>query len=244
MTLIQAEQQRYTRQMMLPGWGEAGQEKLKNSRVFVAGAGGLGSPLLMYLAAAGVGNITVCDFDSPEMSNLNRQILHDESRIGINKATSAQTTLLNLNPYIQVTPITDKITADNVDAMVGDAQIIVDCMDNFDTRFALNRAALTKGIPFVHGSIWGLEGRLTFIQAPETPCLQCLYSEGPVKEVFPVLGATPGVIGTLQAVETIKYLIGIGEPLKHKLLVWDGNRMDFRTFKIRRDPACPTCGGH
>lgn len=234
--------ERYKRQMMMDGWGEETQRKLKNSTVFVAGVGGLGSPAAIYLAVAGIGHLVLCDFDAPELTNLNRQILHDDSRLGINKAVSGKMTLEKLNPDIRITALTDKIEAHNVDELVGESAIIVDCMDNFPTRFVLNESAIRKNIPLVHGSIWGLEGRLSFIHSPETPCLQCLFSDSPPKEVFPVLGTTPGVIGTLEALEAIKYLTGAGTNLKNKLLLWDGGATEFRTLKIRRDPDCPACG--
>ena len=243
MSLSDRELERYGRQMMLAGWGQETQEKLKEATAFVAGAGGLGSPLTIYLAVAGIGHIRVCDFDAPELSNLNRQILHDDTRIGVNKAVSAKRTLETLNPDIQVTALTDKVVAENVDEMVGNADVIVDCMDNFPTRYLLNEAAIRKQIPMVHGSVWGLEGRLSFIQPPETPCLRCLFPEAPPPEVFPVVGATPGVIGTLQAVETIKYLAGVGTNLKGKFLIWDGLEMEFMTVAFRKDPNCPACGG-
>ena len=242
MELSENEQKRYTRQMMMEGWGEETQKKLKKSKVFIAGAGGLGSPVAIYLAVAGVGNINICDFDSPDWSNLNRQILHNHNRIGTNKAVSAKQTLEELNPHIKVEAFTDKIIAENVDELVGDADLILDCMDNFPTRYLLNESAIRKKIPLVHGSIWGLEGRVTFIKSPETPCLRCYFPESPPKEVFPVLGATPGVIGTLQATEALKYLSGIGKVLSGRLLVWSGNDMSFRTFKGFKDPVCPTCG--
>jgi molybdopterin/thiamine biosynthesis adenylyltransferase len=236
------ELKRYNRQMIMDGWGEETQQKLKNSTVFIAGAGGLGSPVSIYLAVAGIGNIRICDFDSPDWSNLNRQILHNPKRIGINKAVSAKMTLEELNPDIKVTAITDKIVAENVDTIVGDAAIILDCMDNFPTRFLLNESAIRKKIPLVFGSIWGIEGRLSFIKSPETPCLKCIYPEAPPSEVFPVVGATPAVIGSLQALEAIKYLTGIGENLKGKLMVWDGKKTEFKNYKAYKDPQCPTCG--
>ncbi len=242
MKFTEEELKRYNRQMMMEGWGEETQARLKQSTVFIAGAGGLGSPVSIYLAVAGVGNIRICDFDSPDWSNLNRQILHNHGRIGINKAISAKQTLEELNPHISVTAFTDKIVAENVDALVGDAVLILDCMDNFPTRYLLNECAIRKNIPMVHGSIWGLDGRLTFIKSPETPCLSCYFPESPPKEVFPVLGATPGVIGTLQAMEALKFLTGIGTLLKGKLLVWSGHDMSFKTFKGFKDPACPVCG--
>lgn len=242
MTLSEEELKRYHRQMMMEGWGEETQKKLKGATVFIAGAGGLGSPVSIYLAVAGIGNIRICDFDSPDWSNLNRQILHDHTRIGVNKAISAQITIKKLNHSIRIAAFTDKIVAENVDELVGEADIIVDCMDNFPTRYLLNESAIRKKIPLVYGSIWGMDGRLSFIQSPETPCLRCLFPEAPPSETFPVLGTTPGVIGSLQALETIKYLSGQGTNLKGKLLVWDGARVEFRTFRAAKDPACPTCG--
>lgn len=235
------ELKRYTRQMMMDRWGEETQLKLKGSTIFIAGAGGLGSPVSIYLAVAGIGNIRVCDFDSPDWSNLNRQILHNHGRIGTNKAISAQQTLNELNPHVTVTAFTDKIVADNVDDLVGNADLIVDCMDNFPTRYLLNESAVRKRIPLVYGSIWGLEGRLSFISPPETPCLKCMFPEPPPAEVFPVVGATPGVIGTLQAMEVIKYFTGVGENLKGKILVWEGKKVEFKKYKAYKDPACPVC---
>ena len=242
MQFTEEELKRYTRQMMMEGWGEEKQQKLKGSTVFIAGAGGLGSPVSIYLAVAGVGHIRICDFDSPDWSNLNRQILHDHTRIGTNKAVSAKMTLERLNPAITVTAVTDKIVAGNVDELVGDAVLILDCMDNFPTRYLLNETAIRKRIPLVYGSIWGVDGRLSFIQSPETPCLRCIFPEAPPKEVFPVLGATPAVIGSLQALEALKYLTGTGATLKNQLLVWEGATTDFKKYRIRRDPDCPTCG--
>ena len=231
MHFSEEELKRYHRQMLIEGWGEKTQSKLKDSTVFVAGAGGLGSPVSIYLAVAGIGHIRICDFDSPDWSNLNRQILHDHTRIGINKAISAKMTIERLNPAVKVTAFTDKIVAENVDELVGDSDIILDCMDNFPTRYLLNECAIRKKIPMVYGSIWGMDGRLSFIQTPETPCLRCLFPEAPPSEVFPVLGTTPGVIGSLQALEAIKYLSGVGTSLKGRLLVWDGGRVEFKTFK-------------
>lgn len=239
--LTETERKRYDRQMRLAGWGESGQARLKKSHVFVAGAGGLGSPVSIYLAVAGVGKISLCDFDSPEWSNLNRQILHNPARIGINKAVSGKQTLEALNLEITVNALAERIDETSVDRLVGDADVIVDCMDNFSTRHVLSDCAIRKNIPLVHGAIWGVEGRLTVIQPPETPCLRCLVPESPPKEIFPVIGATPGVIGSLQAVETIKLLLGIGEPLKNRMLIWDGLLQDFYYVKAVRDPNCPSC---
>lgn len=242
MPFSEEELKRYHRQMMMDGWGEDTQKGLKKSTVFIAGAGGLGSPVAIYLSVAGIGHIRICDFDTPDWTNLNRQILHDHTRIGVNKAVSAQVTIKKLNHSVKVTAFTDKIVAENVDELVGDSAIILDCMDNFPTRYLLNESAIRKNIPLVYGSIWGMDGRLSFIKSPETPCLRCLFPEAPPSETFPVLGTTPGVIGSLQALEAIKYLTGIGSNIKGKLLVWDGARTEFRTFRAPKDPQCPACG--
>jgi adenylyltransferase/sulfurtransferase len=242
MPLNDTEQQRYKRQMMMQGWGEAAQQKLKSSSVFVAGAGGLGSPMSIYLAVAGVGELRICDFDAPEMSNLNRQILHDPTRIGMNKALSAKMTLERLNPDITVTALPERIDENTVDRLVGNAACIVDCMDNIPTRYVLNDYAIRKGIPLIHGAIWGMQGEVTFIHVPRTACLRCYLEEAPPKEVFPVLGATPGVIGTLQAMEVIKYLTSIGKNLAGEILLWDGALMEFQRVKLQKNPACPSCG--
>jgi molybdopterin-synthase adenylyltransferase len=236
------ERQRYTRQMIVPNWGEEAQRRLKASRVFIAGAGGLGSPVSFNLAVAGIGVIRICDFDSPELSNLNRQFLHDDSRIGMNKAESARRTLSRLNPHVQIDAITEKIDEANIDRLVGDSDLILDCMDNYPTRFVLNASAVRKGIPLIHGSIWGFEARVTFLHPPATPCLACIFKAAPPKEVFPVLGATPGITGTIQAMEAIKYLAGVGSLLKGRLLCCDYLEMKFFEVKVRKDPTCSACG--
>lgn len=241
MSFSEDELKRYHRQMLMDGWGEKTQERLKNSTVFIAGAGGLGSPAAIYLAVAGVGTIKICDFDSLDVTNLNRQILHDHTKIRTNKALSGKLTIERMNPHVKVIALTEKIGAENVDELVGDADMIVDCMDNFSTRYILNESAIRKHIPFVYGSIWGIEGMLSFIKSPETPCLRCMFPEAPPNELFPVVGTTPGVIGSLQALETIKYLSGIGTNIKGKLLVWYGGRNEFKVLKVSKDPQCPVC---
>lgn len=241
--LLPEERARYGRQILLDGWGEAAQELLKQTSVFVAGAGGLGSPVSMYLAVAGVGEIRIADFDSPELSNLNRQILHDPSRIGTNKAVSAEMTLSRLNSNVRITALGVRIDENNVDELVGGSALILDCMDNFPTRYVLDACARRKGIPLVHGSVWGMDGRVAVIQSPRTACLSCLYPAAPPKEIFPVVGATPGVVGSLQVIEALKVLTGVGTPLYGQMLVWEGASASFRTYRIRKDPLCPACGG-
>ncbi len=242
LVLSENDMKRYHRQMMIDGWGEDAQRKLKNTTVFVAGAGGLGSPTCFNLAVAGVGHIKLCDFDSPELSNLNRQFLHNDSRIGTNKAISGKQTLHQLNPDIEITALDCKLDDDNIDELLGDAAVIMDCMDNYPSRYVLNKAAIRKGIPMVHGSVWGLEGRLTFVHSPETPCFQCVFPEAPPKELFPVVGATPSVIGSMQALEALKYLCGFGELVKNRMLVVNCLSMTFQELKLRKDLNCPVCG--
>jgi adenylyltransferase/sulfurtransferase len=233
---------RYARQMMLPGWTIETQKKLARAKVFVVGAGGLGSPVALNLAMAGVGTIRICDADVVELSNLNRQCLHTEKSIGTNKADSAGATLSSINSKITVEPRSDRITDDNVDAVVGDCHVIVDCTDNFAARVALSRCSLKKGIPMVHGAIWGMEGRVTFFHPPQTPCFECMFSKAPPRKEVPVLGAAPSAIGSLQALETIKYLTGTGRLLKGRMLVLDGRAMEFQELKLEKDPLCPACG--
>ncbi|OGX41116.1 MAG: adenylyltransferase, partial [Omnitrophica WOR_2 bacterium RIFCSPHIGHO2_02_FULL_68_15] len=217
--LTREEQERYQRQMRLEGWGEAGQQRLKQASVLIVGAGGLGSPAALYLAAAGVGTLRICDSDAVELSNLNRQILHAQDRLGINKAQSAQRTLEALNPQIRVVAIAEHLDETNVERVLGDAELILDCLDNFPTRYLLSDTALHRHIPMIHAAVWGLEGRLTVLAPPATPCLRCLYPESPPKETFPVVGAAPGVLGCLQAMEALKWLTGLGTPLTGRLLV-------------------------
>jgi molybdopterin/thiamine biosynthesis adenylyltransferase len=240
-TLSAVEVSRYARQILIPGWGQGTQRELRARTVFVAGAGGLGSPVSIYLAAAGVGHLRIADFDTVDQTNLNRQILHDETRIGVNKADSARMTLERVNPYIRVTALPVRIDPLNVDELVDDADIIVDCMDNFATRYLLNDSAIRKGIPLVYGSIWGLHGQISFFHVPETACLRCLVPGEPPREIFPVLGVTPAVVGSWQALEALKYLTGVGRNLKGRLLFWEGDDMEIQTLPIRPDPQCRAC---
>ena len=241
--LTERELQRYDRQMMIYGFGEEGQEKLKQARVFIAGAGGLGSPVAVYLAVAGVGTIRIADHDKVELSNLNRQILHWDENIGEEKAESASGKLKKLNTDIKIETVAETITEANVTKLVGDADLIVDAMDNLPTRYLLNKTAMEKGIPFFHGAVYGYEGRAMTVIPGKSACLYCLYHgvEAP-EEKFPVIGVTPGVIGCIQAAEVIKYMTGQGELLTGRLLNYDGLRMKFTEFKINRDPDCAHCG--
>jgi adenylyltransferase/sulfurtransferase len=243
MNEITAEESvRYDRQMLIEGWGEEGQMRLKKARVFVAGAGGLGGPVSIYLAVAGVGELVICDADHVELSNLNRQILHPTERIGEFKAHSAAQTLGALNPEIQVSTSTDFLDEQSVERLVGHPDVVVDCLDNFETRYLLNRYCLTRGIPFVHGAVRGLLGQTTFIASPETPCLRCIFPEAPPKEKFPVVGATPGIVGTIQAMEVLKHLTGVGETLRGTLLMFEGDEMEFTRIVVKRREDCPDCG--
>jgi molybdopterin/thiamine biosynthesis adenylyltransferase len=232
---------RYARQIML--FGEDGQQRLKDARLLVAGAGGLGSPLCTYLAVAGIGHLRLVDFDKIELSNLNRQILHWDKDLDRLKVESAQEKLRQINPSIEIEVCSDRIDQSNVESLVGEADGIVDCMDNFATRYLLNRTAIRRRIPFFHAAIHGFEARVITFVPGETACFRCLFHEGPPPSgAFPEVGAAPGVAASIQAMEVIKYFTGCGELLKDRLLVFDGEAATFREFKLRRDPDCPDCG--
>jgi molybdopterin/thiamine biosynthesis adenylyltransferase len=239
--LTEYDKTRYDRQMLIPGWGERGQLKLKSATVFIAGAGGLGSPVAIYLAVAGVGTICIADADTVELSNLNRQVLHTDSRIGEPKARSAQETLCQLNPTINIVSYSESLNESNLSQIVGRPDIVIDCLDNFPTRYLLNAYCAAYGIPFVHGAVHGLLGQVSFFSPPETPCLRCVFPEAPPKEKFPVLGATPGVIGSIQAMEALKYLTGTGSNLRSALLFFDGTDMTFSIINTSQSPTCPVC---
>lgn len=231
----------YSRQLGLPGWGTDAQNKLKASTVFVAGAGGLGSPVLLYLAAAGVGNLFVCDSDDVDLTNLNRQIVHSFISIGSNKVESARKTILGLNPYANFLSLKTRITSSNAERLVGESDIIIDCLDNFKARQVLNNVSVKRNIPMVHAGVSEMRGQITFLHPPETPCLSCFMPMNDTKKKNNIVGATAGVMGSLQALEAIKYLTGIGQPLKNRLLFWDGESMNFETIGIRKNPRCRVC---
>jgi molybdopterin-synthase adenylyltransferase len=230
---------RYERQILIPEWTKAGQQKLKKAEVVVAGVGGLGSAVLPYLAVAGVGKIRVIDGDKVELSNLNRQILHWDKDIGRAKVDSAKEKLQSLNPDIEVEAINETITEDNVFELVAD-YAIVDAMDNLPARYLLNRAALRKNLPLFHGAVYGFEGRATTMIPGKTSCLRCLY-QGVIPGKIPVVGVTPAVIGCIQATEVIKYILGVGELLTDRLLIYDGLNMRFSEVKLKKDPNCCEC---
>ncbi|AAM03708.1 TPA: HesA/MoeB/ThiF family protein [Methanosarcina acetivorans] len=234
------EREKYSRQILL--FGEEGQEKLKNSRVLVAGAGGLGSPISTYLAIAGVGKIILADFDSVELSNLNRQFLHHEKDIGRAKIESAKEKLLSMNPGIEVETIGEMISESNIESLIPECDIIVDALDNLETRHLLNRLAVKRKIPLVHGAVTGYDGQVTTIIPGKTPCFYCIFPRISRKEVFPVLGATPGVIGSIQANEVIKFLTGKGKLLEGRLLFWNGFSGNFSEISLSKLNSCPVCG--
>lgn len=241
--LTREERERYDRQIMLYGFGEEGQEKLKRARIFIAGAGGLGSPASIYLAAAGVGTIRIIDQDKVELSNLNRQVLHWDENIGRRKADSAEAKLKKLNPGVKIEAVAATITEANVSQLVADSDLVVDAMDNLPARYLLNKAAIEKGIPFFHGAVHGFEGRAMTVIPGKTACLNCVYHGATIpEEKFPVIGVTPAVIGCIQATEVIKYIVGLGELLTNRLLTYDALRMTFTELKVKKDPNCEHCG--
>jgi molybdopterin/thiamine biosynthesis adenylyltransferase/rhodanese-related sulfurtransferase len=256
--LNDAQRERYSRHILLPEVGETGQAKLLKSRVLLLGAGGLGSPAAMYLAAAGVGTLGVVDADVVDASNLQRQIVHATSRVGTPKVESAAKTIAELNPDVKVVPHMERMTSSNVERLFSDYEVIVDGTDNFPTRYLVNDASVFLGKPVVHGSIFRFDGQVTtFIPEkaakklgmPEpSPCYRCLYPEPPPPHLAPscqeagVLGILCGIIGTLQATEAIKILLGRGNTLAGRLLTYDSLKMKFRELRLRRAPDCPVCG--
>jgi molybdopterin/thiamine biosynthesis adenylyltransferase/rhodanese-related sulfurtransferase len=246
--MSEAQSKRYSRHLLIPEVGEQGQLKLLDSRVLLIGAGGLGSPAAYYLAAAGVGTIGIIDFDVVDESNLQRQILHNTKRIGQYKAESARETIEALNPDVKVITHIEQLDETNVARIIADYDVILDGTDNFPTRYLLNDAALIANKPVVHGSVFRFEGQLTVFKPYEGPCYRCLYPEPPPPELAPscaeagVLGVLPGIIGLLQATETIKLLLGIGESLVGRLMTYDALAGEFSELRLYRDPECPACG--
>ncbi len=239
---------RYSRQILLPQVGVAGQEKLLATRALIVGAGGLGSPAAIYLATAGVGHLVIADDDQVELSNLQRQILHHESDIGRDKVASAQDTLAAINPEVRITPIVERLQGNRLEQAVNEADVVLDCSDNFNTRFAVNRSCFTHRTPLVSGAGVRLEGQVAvFIPGRhDSPCYGCLYREGedPDQNCTDngVLAPLVGIIGSLQALEAMKVVLSLGEDLCGRLVVFDGYHHEWRTLKVPRDPECPVCG--
>jgi sulfur-carrier protein adenylyltransferase/sulfurtransferase len=247
--LTEAQRDRYSRHLLLPEVGEKGQEKLLKSKVLLLGAGGLGSPAALYLAAAGIGTLGIIDADVVDASNLQRQILHGTSTLGTPKVESAKKRLQDLNPDCSVMAFEERLTSENIDRIFDHGwDVIVDGLDNFPTRYLVNDASVWKNIPVVHGSIFRFDGQVTTFQPRRGPCYRCLYPEPPPAHLAPscseagVIGVLPGIVGTIQATEAIKLILGQGEPLVGKLLMYDSLLMQFRQLRLRRDPSCPVCG--
>ena len=248
-TLSTGQRARYSRHLLIPEVGEAGQQKLLSSRVLLIGAGGLGSPASLYLAAAGIGTLGIVDADVVDDSNLQRQIVHSTERLGEPKVLSAKRTLEALNPDVEVKVYEERLTSENVERILADDwDVIVDGADNFPTRYLVNDASVWHEIPVVHGSIYRFEGQVTVFKPRAGPCYRCLFPTPPPPELAPscaeggVLGVLPGIIGSLQASEALKLLLGIGETLQGRLLLFDALATTFDEVSVRRDPACPVCG--
>lgn len=229
--------------MIINGFGKTGQRKLKAAHVVVAGIGGLGSPASSYLATAGVGHLTIIDSQRAKLSNLNRQMLHWGPDVGRLKVESATEKLTTMNSNIKVDAIFEQITSENVNRLTKGVDVVVDGMDNYHTRYLLNEACVRNRVPFIHGAVEGLVGQLMTILPSGGPCLKCaIPKEPPKKPLFPVLGATPGVIGCLQAMEAIKLITGVGKPLVGRMLIFNGMDMTFDEIKVNQDPSCQVCG--
>jgi molybdopterin/thiamine biosynthesis adenylyltransferase/rhodanese-related sulfurtransferase len=246
--VLSAEQKlRYSRHLLIPEVGVAGQAKLLGSKALLIGAGGLGSPASLYLAAAGVGTIGIVDFDVVDVSNLQRQILHTTDRVGERKTESAKRSINALNPEIKVVAHEEMLVAENVERIIAGYDVILDGTDTFETRYILNDAAVAAGIPVIHASVFRFEGQLTTFIPYEGPCYRCLYPTPPPPELAPgcsvagVLGVVPGILGLLQANEALKVLLGIGQTLAGRLLLFDALETEFTELKLRRDPNCPVC---
>jgi molybdopterin/thiamine biosynthesis adenylyltransferase/rhodanese-related sulfurtransferase len=245
--LSKEQKDRYSRHLLIPEVGSDGQAKLLSSKVLLIGAGGLGSPAALYLAAAGVGTIGIVDFDVVDASNLQRQVLHTTDRVGTKKVDSARKTLTALNPDVTVVPHEEMLVADNVDRIIAGYDVVLDGTDTFETRYILNDAAIVAGIPVVHASVFRFEGQLTTFIPYQGPCYRCLYPTPPPPELAPgcsvagVLGVVPGIMGLLQANEVLKVLLAIGDTLAGRLLLFDALDTSFTELRLRRDPECPVC---
>ncbi len=241
------EVRRYSRHLIIPDGGMDGQKRLKNAKVLVVGAGGLGSPALLYLAAAGVGTLGIVDDDVVDVSNLQRQVIHTTDRVGVPKVDSAEQTIAALNPDVRVVKYQARMDRTNIADIIEGYDVIVDGLDNFPTRYLLNDASVRFGIPVVSASILGFDGQLSVFKPYDGPCYRCLYPVPPPAELAPscgangVLGVLPGTMGLLQATEVIKLVVGVGEPLVGRLLLYEALSATFTELKVRRDPDCPIC---
>ncbi|HET9214615.1 MAG TPA: molybdopterin-synthase adenylyltransferase MoeB [Gaiellaceae bacterium] len=247
--LDETKRRRYSRHLLIPEVGEEGQLRLLDTRILLIGAGGLGSPASLYLAAAGVGTLGIVDDDAVDETNLQRQIVHATDRLGESKADSAKRTIEALNPDVTVKVFKERLTSENVDRILGEGwDVIVDGADNFPTRYLLNDASVWHDIPVVHGSIFRFEGQTTVFKPKEGPCYRCLFPQPPPPELAPscaeggVLGVLPGIVGSLQANEALKLALGVGDPLVGRLLLFDALETQFTEIALRRDPECPVCG--
>ncbi len=238
--LTDGEMNRYSRQIRL--FGVTGQEQLKGTSAFIAGAGGLGSAVSIYMAAAGFGRIAIADCDRVDVSNLNRQVLHWTKDVGISKAASAEETLAGINPEIEIDALEVTIDEENVDDLISGCDLIMDAMDNFRVRYLLNRAAQKKRVPMFHGAICGFHGQAMTVLPGKTACLRCIFPRAPPAEIFPALGSTCGIIGSIQVTEAVKYVTGRGELLINRLLLWDGLGSRMEEVSIEADLQCPDCG--
>jgi molybdopterin/thiamine biosynthesis adenylyltransferase len=240
--------ERYSRHIILPEVGGSGQQKMLEAKVLLLGAGGLGSPAAYYLAAAGIGNLGIVDFDQVDLSNLQRQIIHSTERIGMLKTESAKKTIKALNPDVNVTLYNEKMDSSNIKSFIKDYDYVVDGSDNFPTRYLVNDACVMENKTLIHGSIYRFEGQVTVFKPNSGPCYRCLYPEPPPPGMAPncqeggVLGVLAGIIGNLQVVEVLKLILEIGEPLVGKLLIYDALKTEFRNLKLRKDANCPLCG--
>jgi sulfur-carrier protein adenylyltransferase/sulfurtransferase len=249
--LTPAQRTRYSRHLLIPEVGEEGQQKLLNARVLLIGAGGLGSPASLYLAAAGVGTLGIVDDDVVDDSNLQRQIVHSTDRLGEPKVLSAKRTIEALNPDVSVVAYQERLTSENIERILADGwDVIVDGADNFPTRYLVNDASVWHDVPVVHGSIYRFEGQVTVLQPHDGPCYRCLFPQPPPPELAPscaeggVLGVLPGIVGSLQASEALKLILGAGDTLQGRLLLFDALATSFDEVLVRRDPSCPVCGEH